>query len=122
MTSYVVLLPGDESYWADATEEERTATYARHTEFAETLAARGHTVTGGAELTHSSSARVVRKVGDELEVTEGPYAESVEQLTGFYCVDSDDLDGLLECVGILADGDGGIEVRATVASSNPEAG
>ncbi|WP_426246090.1 YciI family protein [Nocardioides sp. LHG3406-4] len=122
MTSYVVLLPGDESHWSSATMEERKATYAKHTRFAEMLAARGDKITGGAELTHSSGARVVRRVGDRLEVTEGPYAESVEQLTGFYCVDTDDLDGLLECVGILAGPDGGIEVREAVESSDPEAG
>ena len=30
MTQYVVLLPGDESAWANATEEQRSETYARH--------------------------------------------------------------------------------------------
>lgn len=120
MTSYVVLLPGDETYWADATSEERQATYARHQEFAEALAARGHTITGGAELTHSREARVVRRVDGELQVTDGPYAETVEQLTGFYSVDSEDLGDLIECAGILAEADAGIEVRAAVASSDPE--
>ena len=60
MTEYAILLPGDESRWAAATEEQRTATYARHGEFAAALAARGHTITGGAELTHSKEASVVR--------------------------------------------------------------
>jgi hypothetical protein len=46
-------------------------------------------------------------------VSEGPYAETVEQLTGFYGVDSDDLDDLLRVCGLLA-GDGGVEVRAAV--------
>ncbi len=120
MTTYVVLLPGDEATWAAATEAEKKVVYARHGEFAEALAARGHKITGGAELTHSSTARTVRRKGGELEVTEGPYAETVEQLTGFYVVESDDLDDLLQCVGILADSDGGIEVRAAVPGTEAD--
>lgn len=117
MTSYVVLLPGDEAVWEKATEDERRAVYARHTEFADALAARGHKVTGGAELTHSREARVVRRGADGIAITEGPYAETVEQLTGFYVVESDDRDDLLDCVGMLAGPDGGVEVRAVVTGS-----
>ncbi len=114
MTEYAVLLPGDESTWAQASPEERSAAYARHTEFAQALEARGHKVVGGAELTDSSTARTVRRTADGHTVTEGPYAESVEQLTGFYLVESDDLDDLTEVVKILADAEGGIEIRACV--------
>jgi hypothetical protein len=49
-----------------------------------------------------------------VTVTDGPYAETVEQLTGFYVVRSDDLDDLLDVCRILADGDGAVEVRACV--------
>lgn len=118
MTSYVVLLPGDEATWESASEEDRSAVYARHGEFARLLAERGHTITGGAELTHSRGARVVRRTGSGVAVTDGPYAETVEQLTGFYVVDTDDLDDLLEVCGLLADGDGVVEVRAAVGGTD----
>jgi hypothetical protein len=114
MTTYAVLLPGDEAVWESASEEERAATYARHGEFARLLEERGHRVTGGAELTHSRTARTVRNDGTGITVTDGPYAESVEQLGGFYLVETDDLDDLLEICGLLAGPDGGVEVRATV--------
>lgn len=114
MSTYVVLLPGDESTWESATEEERSAVYARHGEFARLLAERGHTVTGGAELAHSRRAKVVRGTGTGVTVTDGPYAETVEQLSGYYVVESDDLDDLLRVCGVLADGDGAVEVRPTV--------
>ncbi|MBB6628641.1 transcription initiation protein [Nocardioides sp. KIGAM211] len=117
MTEYVVLLPGNESAWESATEEQRSETYARHGEFARLLAERGHTVTGGSELTHSRGARVVRSGGDGVVVTEGPYAETVEQLTGFYVVDTDDLDDLLQVAGVLAGVEGAVEVRGTVDHS-----
>ena len=117
MTESAILLPGDEAAWADATPEQRQATYARPSEFAQALESRGHKVVGGAELTHSSTARTVRATGGVHTVTEGPYAESVEQLSGFYLVESDDLDDLTEVVKILADAEGGIEIRACVAHS-----
>ena len=93
--------------------------YAKHGEFARLLAERGHTVTGGAELAHSRDARVVRRSeGGGSAVTAGPYAETVEQLTGFYVVDSDDLDDLLEVVAVLADAEGAVEVRAAVGGAD----
>ena len=117
MTQYVLLLPGDERAWEQATAEERRAEYARHEKFAAMLAERGHRVTGGAELASSRTARLVRG-GSQVTVTEGPYAESVEQLTGFYLVESDDLDDLLEVAGYLAGVDGVVEVRATVGGTD----
>lgn len=112
MTDYVVLLPGNEDTWAATPDEERQRVYAKHGEFAKALADRGHQVTGGAELTHSRETRVVHASG--AAVTEGPYAESAEQLTGFYLIRSDDLDDLTEVCRILADGDGAVEIRACV--------
>lgn len=118
MTTYVILLPGNEDTWASASEEERSATYAQHGEFARLLGERGHTITGGAELAHSREARVVRRDGDSVTVTEGPYAETVEQLTGYYVVDSDDLDDLLEVCGFLAGAEGVVEVRAALGGAD----
>jgi hypothetical protein len=120
MTQYVILLPGDEAAWEKATEAERTAVYDKHRRFAELLHERGHTILGGAELTHSRQALVVRGDLDAVSVSEGPYAETVEQLTGFYEVESDDLDDLLKVCGLLADG-GVVEVRATVPASDGSA-
>lgn len=122
MTTYAVLLPGDESSWDTASAEERRAEYARHEAFAKALAERGHTVTGGAELTHSRETKLLRQRGEELTVTDGPYAETVEQLTGFYLVRTDDLDDLVAVCGILASPDGAIEVRACVDHEGPSTG
>jgi hypothetical protein len=113
MTSYVVLLPGDEAEWAKVSEEHRQHTYQRHVEFARLLAERGHKVTGGAELARSTEARVLRTDADGNQtVTQGPYAETTEQLTGFYVIDSDDIDDLMEVCKVLGQGEGVIEVRA----------
>ncbi len=118
MTEYVVLLPGDEAQWASTSAADKEAVYAIHREFAQALDERGHKVTGGSELADSSEAKVLRTDADgNHTITDGPYAETVEQLTGFYIVQSDDLDDLLDVCKILGRGEGAIEVRAAVEGS-----
>lgn len=115
MTSYVVLLPGDEAAWAATPPEQKQEMYAVHARFAELLAERGHKVTGGAELAPSAQARVLRTSADgEQTVTQGPYAETAEQLTGFYVVDTDDLDDLVDVCKVLGQGESAIEIRECV--------
>jgi hypothetical protein len=117
MTEYIVLIPDNELRWAAADAEEKQRVYGQHREFAEALAERGHKITGGAELVPSTQARTVRLGAEGLQVTEGPYAETVEQLSGFYVIESDDFDDLVQCAGILVDGEGAIEVRPCVDHS-----
>jgi hypothetical protein len=113
MTEYMLLLPGSEANWASATPEQRENVHAAHTRFASLLEERGHKMTGGAALTPSAEAKVVRGELDDVTVTEGPYAESVEQVTGFYTVATDDLDDLVKICGLLsATGFHDVEVRA----------
>jgi hypothetical protein len=119
MTKYAVLLPGDETPWENATPEYRAGVYEKHAEFAKALAERGHQVVGGAELANSRETKQVRKdATGATVVTDGPYAETVEQLTGFYLVESDDLDDLLDTCGILAGVESAIEVRRMVGGDS----
>lgn len=117
---YVVLLYGDEEVWARADDEQRAAEYASHGRFSQECAARGHTIVGGAELTHSRAARTVRRgpQGSPV-VTDGPYAELVEQLGGYYVVRTADVDDLARLAEIIL-GTGAIEIRETVPEDAPE--
>ena len=117
MTTYVVLISGDEAAWAARSAADRAVTMQAHETFSRALAERGHTVTAGEELTPSRGGRVARRVGDGFEVTDGPYAETVEQLGGFYVVESDDLDDLVQIAGELALTEGAVEVREAVDHS-----
>ena len=115
MTTYVVLLTGDETTWERLTAEQQASVFAKHEEFAGMLAARGHRLAGGQELMPSQTTKKITKGSDgKVAVTDGPYAETVEQLGAFYLVDSDDLEDLIEICGVLAESDGAIEVRAAV--------
>lgn len=118
MTTYAVLLTGDEAAWERMSPEEQAAVFAQHEEFARLLTERGHELVGGEELTPSTAAKkIVRNGAGSVVVSDGPYAETVEQLGAFYLVRSDDLDDLLEICSVLVGADGAIEVRAAVDHS-----
>ena len=112
MAKYVVLIPGNEDTWEATPQEDKEQVYNAHMEFAKLLAERGHSFVEGAELVRSDQARIVRGSVDDVSVTDGPYAEAAEQLTGFYVIDTDDLDDLLRCVGRICSAEGRLEVRA----------
>ena len=124
MSEYVVLIVGDaDRWWTTMDVDKRKAGYAEYARFlvdtgsttvlfAEELAKRGHTITGGAELHATSEGRRIPPGGGA--VTEGPFAEVTEQVGGFYQVRTDDLDDLLDCCQIIAAVGDGIEVRRVV--------
>lgn len=49
----------------------------------------------GGRLHASSTATVVRKSGDEVFTTDGPFAETKDHIGGFYVLQTEDLDGAL---------------------------
>ena len=113
MSEYVVMFPADNEEEAAARSQvERQVVFDTDFEFGQRLAARGGAVTGGAGLTPSSQARTLRRgpTSDAL-VTEGPFAESVEQLSGFFIVTCDDFDALVEAARILPRAHPVVEIR-----------
>ncbi len=119
MTEYIVLIIGDaDRWWSSMSLQERKDGYAEYERFGEELSKRGHTMTGGAELEGSETARTVQPGG--TTITDGPYVETAEQVGGFYQVETDDLDDLLECCKIIAAlGDAVQVVPTVVAETRP---
>ena len=111
MSRYMVLIPADEAAWQATIQDEKERVLQAHTEFAKLLADRGHTFVAGAELAPSREGRIVSGDLDDVTVTDGPYAEAAEQLSGFYVIDTEDVDDLCRCIGRLTGGGGRIEVR-----------
>ena len=113
MTEYVVMFPADnEAEWEAGTEADHQATFDTDFEFGQLLKARGGAVVGGAGLTHSSRARTIRRAPDsDVLITEGPFAESVEQVSGFYIVTCDDYDALVEAAQVLTRAHPVVEIR-----------
>ncbi|MFI6316298.1 YciI family protein [Nonomuraea sp. NPDC050556] len=92
---YMLLVIGDEAPWVNAGEEERARTYAAWDEYTRMLVERGANPSGE-ELAYSASATVVRKDGGRFLITDGPFAESVEQISGYMMVEAKDLDEAIE--------------------------
>lgn len=117
MTEYAVLIVGDaDRWWSTMSMQERKDGYAEYDRFGAELNKRGHKITGGAELHQTSEARCIPAGGGS--VTDGPFAETAEQVGGFYQVETDDLDDLLECCQIIASLGDGVEVRRVVEPSD----
>ena len=63
-------------------------------------------------LAPASSATVVRSADGDVSMTDGPYAETKEQMGGFWIVEVEDLDSALDWAARAADAcEGPVEVR-----------
>ena len=95
---YMMLICRDEPAWSKLDLSEQQRIYAETLALAEELTARGQYL-GGTPLYPSSSATSVRVRDGKRLVTDGPFAETREQLGGFMIVDVKDLD---EAIAIAA--------------------
>lgn len=79
--------------------------------YAQSLAETGHLLAGEA-LEPVSTASTVRVRNGKLSVTDGPFAETKEQLAGFYMIEAKDLDEAIDLAGGIPPARvGSIEVR-----------
>ena len=108
---YMLLICRDEPAWETLNVTERQRLYAEMVELSDELTARGQYLAGH-PLQPSSSATTVRVRDGRRIVTDGPFAETREQLGGYMLVDVDNLD---EAIAIAARGPvarvGTVEVR-----------
>ena len=95
---YMLLICRDEPNWDKLSSAERQKIYADTVELSEELTSRGQYL-GGFPLHPSSSATSVRVRDGKRLVTDGPFAETREQLGGYMIVDVKDLD---EAIAIAA--------------------
>jgi hypothetical protein len=117
MADYLLLIPNDEAEWEAMSEPEHQVVFGQHREFQAALAARGHAVVEGAELARSSTALTMRRGPDGPVVTDGPFAESTEQVSGFYLIRTDDRDDLVACLEILSSAEPVLELRECLRGS-----
>jgi hypothetical protein len=113
MARYVVMFPADnEQEWETGTEAYHQNTFDTDLEFGRLLEARGGSVTGGASLAPSAGTRTIRRGPNATAlVTDGPFTESAEQLSGFYVVTCDDYDALVEAAEVLTRAHPVVEIR-----------
>lgn len=113
MPQYLISVWHDESYEVDFSTPEAQRRMAQVGAFNEQLQKAGAWVFA-AGLHPASSATVVRSSGGEVSMTDGPYAETKEQMGGFWVIEAPDLDAALEWAGQAAVASGeAVEVRPT---------
>jgi hypothetical protein len=108
---YLLLIYGNEAAAQSASKgdiEQMMAAYGAYTQALQ----KGGVLVDGNRLQNTSAATTVRSNGGKTNVLDGPYAETKEQLGGYYMIDVPDLDAALSwasrCPGANF---GAIEVR-----------
>ena len=95
MAQYLLSVWHDDTYEVDFSSDEMKRVVAQVDDFNNELRASGSWVFAGG-LRPATSATVVRTVGGEVSMTDGPYAESKEQMGGFWVIEAPDLDAALD--------------------------
>jgi hypothetical protein len=108
---YLLLIYGDEQAMTSLPKEEAARMTAAYMAYAQTLQSAG-ALQGANRLKRTNTASTVRATGGKTEVLDGPYAETKEQLAGYFLIDVPNLDEALSwaarCPGAAY---GAIEVR-----------
>jgi hypothetical protein len=111
---YMLAIYANETEWSELGDEGRRVMYEEYAAVSEELAGRGMMI-DGAELRPTTAATTVRIRDGRTLVTDGPFAETKEQLGGYFVVECESLDEAIEAAGKLPTArHGSIEVRPLV--------
>jgi hypothetical protein len=109
---YLLTLYAEESQWEKMTPEQQQQGVAAYGAYSQALKSAGVLVSSN-RLRPSGTATTLRTVSGKTQVLDGPFAESKEQLGGYYLIDVPDLDAAMtwagRCPGVQH---GTVEVRA----------
>jgi hypothetical protein len=108
---YLLLIYDDETKWATMDPALGQAMMAEYFEFTENVKKAGNYV-GGEALQPTHTATTVRVRDGKTMTTDGPFAETREQLGGYYLVEAKDLDEAIAIAAKIPSAKiGSIEVR-----------
>ena len=108
---YLCLIYSDESQWQKMDKADGDKMMSEYGEYTKGIMASGHYI-GGNRLQPTHAATTVRIRNGKLSTTDGPFAETKEQLGGYYLIEAKDLNDAIQ-VGSRIPGArvGSIEVR-----------
>jgi hypothetical protein len=108
---YLCLIYSDEKVWAEMKAADSAAIMGEYQSLTEDLKQSGHWLAGHA-LKSVSTATTLRVRNGKLSTTDGPFAETKEQLGGFYLIEAKELNDALQVAArIPSVRVGSIEVR-----------
>ena len=91
---YILMLYARESGWSELTQAQQEQAMGAYNAYTEALKNAG-VLTGVNRLQPASTATTVRVANGKSQVLDGPYADSKEQLGGYYIIDVPDLDAAI---------------------------
>lgn len=108
---YLLLIYDPETAWETMPEAERNQMFGEYTTFTSDIKASGHHRAGDA-LQPTRTATTVRVRDGKITTTDGPFAETREQLGGYYLIEAKDLDEATRIAARIPSAKiGSIEVR-----------
>ena len=111
---YLCLIYDDEQQWQKFPKEVQDQYMGEYRAFGDSIKKSGQYV-GANQLQPTSTATVVRSRNGKVSTTDGPYAETKEQLGGYYLIEAKDLNDAIKVASrIPSVRSGSIEVRPIV--------
>ena len=108
---YLCLVYYNEADVAKMSPQEWRALNAECLSFSESITRTGQRL-GGEALHPTNTATTVRVRGGKVSATDGPFAETKEQLAGFYFIEAEDLPSAIELAGKIPPARlGSVEIR-----------
>ena len=108
---YLCLMYDDESKWGTMPQAEAEAMMGEYFAFTEGIKKSGHYL-GGEALKPTQTASTVRVRSGKISTTDGPFAETKEQLGGYYLIDAKDLNDAIQVAAKIPSARiGSVEVR-----------
>jgi hypothetical protein len=109
--NYLLLIYRSDAVYAHLTADDRKKMTAEYGAFTQSIIQSGHFKAGDG-LQPVSTATTVRVRDGKTMLTDGPFAETREQLGGYYLIDAKDLDAAIAIAARIPGArDGSIEVR-----------
>ena len=117
---YLFLLYADDTQWSKMTPEQQQQGIAAYGAYTQALKEAGVLV-GSNRLRPAATATRLSAVDGKTQVLDGPFADTKEQLGGYFLIEAPDLDAALAWAGRCPGAyHGAVEVRAIWEMSQPQ--
>ena len=115
---YLCLIYGNEKDMPNFTPEQGVAMSQAYFDFTNDIRKSGHML-GGDALQPTSTATTIRVRNGKVSTTDGPFAETKEQLGGYYLIEAKDLNDAIQVASRIPGAKtGSVEVRPIMVFTN----
>ena len=116
---YLCLIYENEQNWSHYTKNQGDSMMAEYGAFTQDIQKSGHRI-GGEALQPTHTATTVRVRNGKVSTTDGPFAETKEQLGGYYLIEATDLNDAIQVAARIPGAKtGSVEVRPIMVFSGP---